>query len=87
MSSKRKLFHENPMTMVDNYFVTDDVIDWDVNEGIGIIGTNVSNIPPKDIKTFYLHKDKKNATMKHAKAAIFFEAIVSVKTIQEVSSV
>ena len=49
MSSKRNLFHDKPTTMVDKYFVTDDVLDWAGNAGIGIIGTNVSNRLPKDI--------------------------------------
>ena len=31
MSINRKMFHENPMTRVDNYFVTEDVLDWGGN--------------------------------------------------------
>ena len=27
-SSKRNMFNENPTTTVDNYFVTDAVLDW-----------------------------------------------------------
>ena len=79
MSSKRKLFHDKPTTMVDNYFVTNTVIDWAGNESLGTIGTNGRNRIPKDIEPFYLHKDKTNTTMKNTKAAIFFETIVSVK--------
>ena len=48
ISIKRKLFHEKPMVTVDNYFVIGYVIDWDGNRGLGIIGTNARNIPPKD---------------------------------------
>ena len=55
--------------------------------GLGIIGTNARNKPPKDIEPFYFHKEKKNATMKHTKAARFFELIISVKKIREVSRV
>ena len=49
MPSKRNLFHEKPTTTVDNYFVMDNVLDWAENAGLGIIGTNVRNRPPKDI--------------------------------------
>ena len=65
--------------MVDNYFVTDAFIDWDGNAGLGIIGTNPMNMLPKDITPFYLHKDNTNTTMKHTKAARFFDPIVAVK--------
>ena len=44
------MFNENPTTMVDNYFVTDGVLGWAGNAGLGIIGTNVSNMLPKDIE-------------------------------------
>ena len=56
MSSKRKLFHEEPTTTVDNYFVTDVVLDWSGNWGILIISTNVRDCLPKDVKSLYLHK-------------------------------
>ena len=79
VSIKRKLFHDNPTTTVENYFVTDAVLDWVGNEGLGIIGPNSRNRIPKDIKPFYLHKEKKIATMKHANSARFFETIVAVK--------
>ena len=72
---------------MENYFVTDNVLDLDSNEGLEIIVTNTSNRLPKDIKPFYLHKENNNATMKHAKATIFFEPIVAVKMIREVSIV
>ena len=62
-----------------NYFVTDDVIFWYGNNGLGIIGTNESNSLPKDIKLLHLHKERTNATMKHAKDARLFETIVAVK--------
>ena len=75
------MFHEKPTTTVDNYFVMDAIIDWDVNANLGIIGTNVRNRLPKNIKPFYLHTEKKNATMKHTKAERFFDPIVAVKTI------
>ena len=55
MSSKRKVFYETPTTTVEKYFVVDSIIDWYGNEGLGIIGTNVSNRLPKDIEPFYLH--------------------------------
>ena len=55
-----KLFHENTMTNVENYFVTDTVLDWDGNAGLVIIGTNARHRLPKDIEPFYLHKEKKN---------------------------
>ena len=67
------------MTMVDNYFVTDTVLDWAGNEVLGIIGTNLRNRLPKDIKPFYLHKEKTNETMKHTKAARLFVPIFAVK--------
>ena len=54
MSSKRKLFHDNPTTTVDNYFVMRAIIDRASNVGIYIIGTNESNRLPKDMETFYL---------------------------------
>ena len=79
MSIERKLFHENPTTTVDHYFVMENILDWSVNTGLGIIGTNASNILLKDIKPFYLHKEKTNTTMKHIKASRFFEPIVAVK--------
>ena len=79
MYSKRKLIHENPTTTVDHYFVMDNIIDWYVNTGLGIIGTNASNILLKDIKPFYLHKENKNETMRHTKSERFFETIVAVK--------
>ena len=79
MSNKGKLFHEKPKTMADNYFVTDAVIDWAGNAGIGIIGKNVRNRLSKDIEPFYLRKENPNATMKHAKSERLFETIVAVK--------
>ena len=79
MSSKRKLFHEKPTMTVEKYFFTDAIIDWDDNEGLGTIGTNARNSTPKYIEPLYLHKEKKNENMKHAKAARFFEHIVAVK--------
>ena len=79
MSNKGKLFHEKPTTMADNYFVTDAVIDWAGNAGIGIIGKNVRNSLPKDTEPFYMHTEKTNATMKNIKAARFFEPILVVK--------
>ena len=79
MSSNINLFHDKPTTTVEKYFVTDAIIDWAGNEGLGITGTNTRNIPPKDIEPLYLHNEKKNATMKHEKAARFSEPIVSVK--------
>ena len=57
----------------------DAVIDWAGNAGLGIIDTNARNRLPKDIELFYPQKEKKNATMKHTKAAIFFDTIVAVK--------
>ena len=48
------MFHDNPTTTVDNYFVTDTVLDWAGNEGLGIIGTNMRHSTPKDIEMFYL---------------------------------
>ena len=42
--------------MEDNYFVTDAVFDWDGNAGLGIIGKNERNSPPKDTEPFCLHK-------------------------------
>ena len=68
MSTKRKLFHEHPTATVDNYFVTDNVLDWADNGDLGIIDKNARKRIPKDIELFYLHKDKTNETMKHAKA-------------------
>ena len=65
--------------MIDNYFVTDAVLDWAVNAGLAIIGKNARNGIPKDIEKFYLQKDNTNETMKHTKAAMFFEPIVAVK--------
>ena len=56
ISSKRKMFRDDPTMTVENYFVTDDVLDWAGNEGLGIIGTNWRNRLPKDIVPFYLHK-------------------------------
>ena len=56
MSSKRKLFHDKPETTVDKYFVTDAVIDWAGNDGLGIIFSKARNNPPKDIEPFYLHR-------------------------------
>ena len=50
------MFRDNPTMTVENYFVTDDVLDWAGNEGLGIIGTNGRNRLPKDIVPFYLHK-------------------------------
>ena len=50
VSSKRKMFHEKPMTMFDNYFVTNAVIDWASNVGHRIIGTNVRNRLSKEIE-------------------------------------
>ena len=87
ISRKKKLFHDKPKMTVDNYFVTDAVPDWAGNNSIGIIGKNARNRPPKDIKPLYIHKDKNNTTMKHAKTARLFEPIVAVKNIQEVFSV
>ena len=69
MSRKRKLFHDKPTTTVDDYFVTDDVLHWDCNAGLGIISTNAMNRLPKDVEPFYLHKEKTNATIKHTNAA------------------
>ena len=68
ISSKRKLFHENPTATVVNYFGTEAVLDRAYNGGFGIIGKNARNRIPKDIEFFYLHKEKTNETMKHAKA-------------------
>ena len=68
LSIKRKLFNEKPTNMVDNYFVTDAVIDWAGNAGLGIIGTNARNRLPHDIGPLYMHTEKTNATMKHTKA-------------------
>ena len=79
ISSKRKLFHEKKTNIVDNYFVTDTVIYWAGNVGLGIIGTNARNKSPKDIEPFYFHKEKTDATTKHTKAARFFEPIAAVK--------
>ena len=79
MSRKKNIYHENPTTPVDNYFVTENVLDWPGNAGIGIIHTNARNGPPKDIKPFYLHKENKNETMRHTKFERFFETIVAVK--------
>ena len=79
MSINRKLFHDNPTMTVDNYFVADAVVDWGGNKCLEIIGTNARNSPPKDIKTFYPHKENTNTTMKHSKAEILFYTIVAVK--------
>ena len=79
MSRKRKLFHEKPTTTVIKYFVTDTVLDWAGNSGFGIIGTNAKNRLPKNIKPFYLHKEKMNEITKHTKAEGFFEPIIAVK--------
>ena len=79
MSINRKLFHDNPTMTVDNYFVADAVIDWGGNKCLEIIGTNARNSLPKDIKTFYPHKENTNTTMKHSKAEILFYTIVAVK--------
>ena len=79
MSSKRKPFRDNPTTTVDNYFVTNAVIDWDGNAGLGIIGKNTRNRLPKDIEPLYLYKEKTNATIKQTKAARFFEPMVAVE--------
>ena len=79
ISSKRKLFHEKKTNIVDNYFVTDTVIYWAGNVGLGIIGTNARNRLPKDFESFRLHKDKTNVTMKHTKTARFFEPIAAVE--------
>ena len=79
MSRKRKMFNEKPMTTVENYFVTESILDWAGNAGLGIIGKNARNRLPKDIELFYLHKEKTNAMMKHAKAERFFGPIVAVK--------
>ena len=68
VSSKRELFHDKPMAMVHIYFVTDAVLDWADNGDLGIIDKNARNRIPKDTKLFYLHKEKTNETMKHAKA-------------------
>ena len=65
--------------MMYNYFVTDAILGWAGNEVLGIIGTYARNRLLKDIGQFYFHKEKTNATMKHVKAAIFFETIVAVK--------
>ena len=48
MYIERNLFHEKKMTMADNYFVMDTVIDWASNEDLVIIGANTREIPPKD---------------------------------------
>ena len=80
ISRNRKLFHEKPTTTVYNYFVTDNILDWSGNAGLGVISKNASNSLPKDIEPFYLQKEKTNATMKHTKAISFFEPIVAVKT-------
>ena len=72
---------------MDNYFVMGAVFDWYGNKGLGIIGTNVRNRPPKDIGPFYPHKENKNTTMKHTKGARLFGPIVAVRKIGEVSSV
>ena len=68
MSSKRKLFHDKPTATLDNNFVTDAVLDWYGNGGLGIIDKNARKRIPKDIELFYLHKEKTNETMKHTKA-------------------
>ena len=65
--------------MVDNYFVTDGVLGWAGNAGLGIIGTNVSNRLPNDIEQLWLHKEKTNTTMKHTKAVILFDPVVAVE--------
>ena len=49
MSIKRELFCDKPTMTVDNYFVTESVLNWAGNEGLGIIGTNASNGLSKDI--------------------------------------
>ena len=56
VSSRRNMFHKKPNNTVDNYFFTDAILDWDGNAGLGIIGTNASNMLPKDIEPFYPHK-------------------------------
>ena len=43
ISRKMELFHEKPTMTVDNYFITDDILDWAGNKSLGIIGTNVRN--------------------------------------------
>ena len=48
MSSKRKLFHENPETMVDKYSFMDAILDSAGNAGLGIIVKNARNMLPKD---------------------------------------
>ena len=76
---QEEYFHQKSTTRLDNYFVTDDVLDWAGNAVLGIISTNARNRPPKDIELFYLHKENTNETMEHTKAAILFEPIVAVK--------
>ena len=57
MSRKRKLFHDNPTTTVDNYFVTDAVLYWADNAGLGIIDKNERNRLLKYIEPFYVRED------------------------------
>ena len=79
MSRKKNLFHDKPTTTVDNYFVTDSVIDWYGNACIGIIGKNARNRLPEDIEHFYLHKEKTNVTMKNTNSARLFDPLVVVR--------
>jgi hypothetical protein len=82
-ATTRKLFKAKFCVTVDNYFISDDVLNWAGRNGLGVIGTNRRDELPKDIKSDYLHKIPTPSQIKHAKVARFTKPIVAVKDYEE----
>ena len=75
----KKLFRSKPCITADNYFQSDEIMEWIGSQGLGAICTSARDRLPKDIKTKYLHQQKTLPKNKHAKIAKFASPVIAVK--------
>lgn len=75
----KKLFEKKPTITADNFFESDQSLEYLGEKGFGGIMTSARDKLPRDIKSKYLHKLKTDPKSKPAKIARFAQPIVAVK--------
>ena len=81
-TSMRKIYKNPPHITVDNYFVSDAVMDYAGGLGFGILGTCCRDRLPKGVLRDYFHYDKHIPKCKRARIAKFFNPIIAIKEVE-----
>ena len=81
-TSMRKIYANPPHITVNNYFVSDAIMDYAGGLGFGLLGTCRRDRLPKGVLRDYFHYDKHIPKCKRARIAKFFNPIIAIKEVE-----